>query len=115
MSPQTNVTLPAKFTAGNIINYLAEKNEISKKVVKQMLEDFFTAAETGAVSGQRVPFGNIGKLFIRIRPARGERKGRNPATGAEITIAAKPATCVPKFGFSKSFKEKSLKAQISGK
>ncbi len=37
---------------------------------------------------------------------------RNPATGEEIMIPAKPATKVPRFTFSKVFKEAALKAKV---
>ena len=115
MAKTANVSMPVKFTANNLVSYLAEKNEMSKTVIKQILTDFFYAAEAGSLAGQRVPFGEFGKLFIRIRPAQKARQGRNPATGEEITIKAKPATRVPKFSFSKSFKEKALKAKIQEK
>jgi hypothetical protein len=32
------------------------------------------------------------QLTVRVKPAQKTRKGRNPATGEEITIAAKPAS-----------------------
>ena len=35
------------------------------------------------------------QLTVRVKPAQKKRKGRNPATGEEITIAAKPASVAP--------------------
>ena len=32
------------------------------------------------------------QLAVRVKPAKKKRQGRNPATGEEITIAAKPAS-----------------------
>jgi nucleoid DNA-binding protein len=32
------------------------------------------------------------QLTVRVKPAQKKRQGRNPATGEEITIAAKPAS-----------------------
>jgi hypothetical protein len=32
------------------------------------------------------------QLTVRVRPAQKKRKGRNPGTGEEIEIAAKPAS-----------------------
>jgi hypothetical protein len=32
------------------------------------------------------------QLTVRVKPAQKKRSGRNPATGEEITIAAKPAS-----------------------
>ena len=75
------------------------------------MEDLFDLVAAGVMRGERVAVGKIGKMFIRVRPARPARPGRNPATGEEITIAAKPATKVPRFTFSKTFKELALKAK----
>ena len=36
--------------------------------------------------------GNLVQLTVRLKPATKARQGRNPATGEEITIAAKPAS-----------------------
>ena len=40
---------------------------------------------------EKVRIGDLVQLTVRVRPAQKARKGRNPATGEEITIAAKPA------------------------
>lgn len=104
--------VPEKLTSASMIGYLAEKNGLARKEVKQVLEDLFEVVGTGVMRGERVAIGKIGKMFIRVRPARSARPGRNPLTGEEITIAAKPATKVPRFTFSKTFKESALKAKV---
>jgi DNA-binding protein HU-beta len=104
--------VPEKLTGASMIGYLAEKNGLARKDVKQVLEDLFEIVGTGVMRGERVAIGKIGKMFIRVRPARAARPGRNPLTGEEITIAAKPATKVPRFTFSKTFKESALKAKV---
>ena len=38
--------------------------------------------------------------------------GRNPGTGEEITIAAKPAMFVPALSFSSSMKEKARSVRV---
>jgi DNA-binding protein HU-beta len=103
--------VPDKLTSASLIGYLAEKNGLVRKDVKQVLEDLFEIVGAGVMRGERVALGKIGKMFIRVRPARGARTGRNPLTGQEITIPAKPATKVPRFTFSKTFKEAALKAK----
>jgi DNA-binding protein HU-beta len=40
---------------------------------------------------ERVKIGGLVQLTVRVKPAQKARKGRNPATGEEITIAAKKA------------------------
>lgn len=42
-------------------------------------------------NAQKVRIGGLVQLTVRVKPAQKARKGRNPATGDEITIAAKPA------------------------
>ncbi|MBN2038814.1 MAG: HU family DNA-binding protein [Spirochaetes bacterium] len=111
-SSAKKVKLPEKFTASALVNYISEKNDISKKQAKEIIESLYEAIDAGAMSGQRVPVGHMGKLYIRIKPATKARVGRNPMTGEEIKIPAKKATKIPKFVFSKAFKESSLKAKV---
>ena len=102
---------PDKLTSASMIEYLAEKNSLVRKEVKQVLEDLFEIVGDGVMRGERVALGKMGKMFIRVRPARAAHMGRNPLTGQEIKIPAKPATKVPRFTFSKTFKEAALKAK----
>jgi DNA-binding protein HU-beta len=103
---------PEKFTASSIIQYVADVNNISKKQAKEILENLYDVFSAGVLNGQRVPVGTIGKLYVRVKPATKARLGRNPITGEEIKIPAKKATKVPKFVFSKSFKQATLKANV---
>ena len=107
--------IPDKFTANSISQFIAEKHEIPKKQAKELLEDLYDLINAGVLSGQRVPIGKIGKVFVRVRPATKARLGRNPMTGEEITIPAKKATKVPKFSFTKNFKEEAKKAKVQAK
>ena len=43
-------------------------------------------------NAETVWIGGMVQLAVRVKPAQKQRKGRNPATGEEITIAAKPAS-----------------------
>jgi nucleoid DNA-binding protein len=99
-------TVPEQFTMKSMIAYIASKNGISQKLTRQILEDYIHVVETGILLGTGVPFGKIGKLFLKIRPAQKARVGRNPATGEEITIKAKPETYIPRISFSKHLKER---------
>jgi DNA-binding protein HU-beta len=109
---KASVKVPEKLTGNSIVSYLADKSGLARKDVKQVVEDMFELIATGVMRGERVAIGKMGKAFIRVRPARKARQGRNPLTGAEITIPAKPATKVPRFTFSKVFKEAALKAKV---
>lgn len=109
------VKVPEKFTATSMSSYIAEKHSLSNKQAKEILEDLFGLINAGVLKGERVPLGKIGKIFVRTRPATKARLGRNPMTGEEITIPAKKATKVPKFTFTKNFKEEALKAKVKAK
>ncbi|MBN2400925.1 MAG: HU family DNA-binding protein [Spirochaetes bacterium] len=106
------VKYPEKCTASAIIQYVSEKNDISKKQAKEIIEDLFDVIRAGAINGERVPVGTFGKLYVRVKPATKARIGRNPITGEEIKIPPKKATKVPKFVFNKAFKEASLGAKV---
>lgn len=106
---------PDKFTNQTMANYISEKHEIPKVQARAILEDLFDAINAGVMMGERVPIGAIGKLHVRVKPATKARMGRNPITGEEIKIPAKKATQVPKFSFSKSFKQTAVKAKIKKK
>ena len=43
-------------------------------------------------NAEKVRIGSLVQLTVRVKPAQKARKGRNPATGEEITIAAKQAS-----------------------
>jgi len=112
---EKKVALPQSFTASSMAAYLSEARGLSKKDAKEILEAVFELFEAGVLQGQRVPVGKIGKLYAKVKPATKARKGRNPITGEEMTIPAKKATKVPKFAFTKGFKEEVLKAKIKTK
>ena len=104
---------PSKYTSSAMISYLAAMNELPKAKMREVFESVFEVVEAGVMSGMRVPIGKMGKVYVRLRPAQKARKGRNPLTGEEITIKARPATRVPKFMFTKAFKQTAAKAKVS--
>ncbi|MCL1865516.1 MAG: HU family DNA-binding protein [Spirochaetes bacterium] len=109
---KNRVLLPESYTLNSMADYLAAVKEISKKEAKEILEIVINLIESGVLKGERVPLGKIGKIYAKVKPATKARKGRNPITGEEITIAAKKASIAPKFTFSKGFKDEVLKAKI---
>lgn len=104
--------MPDKFTMTTMIAYVADKSDISKKQAKDSIESFIEVFTGGILAGNRVPFGTIGKAYVRERPATKKRMGRNPKTGETVVIPAKPAVRVPKFIYGKAFKESAKKAKI---
>ena len=79
-------------TQTQLVNAVAERAELSKSDAKRALAalDEIVLEELG--NAQRVRIGGLVQLTVRLKPAQKSRKGRNPATGEEITIAAKPAS-----------------------
>jgi nucleoid DNA-binding protein len=114
-SVKTKIAFPERFTAQTIAKYISEKHEMPRARAQEIIDDIFDVINAGVIKGERVPVGKFGKLFIKVKPATKERLGRNPLTGEEITIAAKKATKVPKFTFSKNYKEIALKAVLKSK
>lgn len=78
---------------------LAASAEITKKQAGLIYETLLDIAYTGAKDPKGIMLPGLGKLIKVKRPA---RKGRNPATGAEIKI---PAKTVAKFRLAKAAKD----------
>ena len=72
-------------TKTELINVVAEKAELSKKDAGKAVESVIDAVVEALVKGEKVQLVGFGTFEVKER---GERKGRNPQTGAEITIAA---------------------------
>ncbi len=79
-------------TQTQLIAAVADRAELSKNDAKRALAalDEIVLEELG--NAQKVRVGGLVQLTVRVKPASKARKGRNPATGEEITIAAKPAS-----------------------
>jgi nucleoid DNA-binding protein len=97
---------PDQFTLRSVVRYIADRHGVTQVTARGIIDDYLSTVETGALLGRRVPLGSIGRLFLGVRDAQKARMGRNPATGAEILIPAKPKTAVPKISFSAAFKER---------
>jgi nucleoid DNA-binding protein len=102
----------AQFTTKSIVSHVAAKNGITQVRAKKIIDDYIYIIESGLLLNERVPLGRIGRLLLKLRPAQKARVGRNPKTGEEVTIKAKPEKPVPKMAFSKYIKEKSANARI---
>ena len=79
-------------TQSQMIAAVADRAEMSKADAKRALDalDEIVLQELG--NAQKVRLGGLVQLTVRVKPATKKRTGRNPATGEEITIAAKPAS-----------------------
>lgn len=87
-------------TKSQIIQHIAEKNEISRKGAAGILESLAALAYKEAKNSFTLP--GLGKLVLVNRKA---RMGRNPQTGQPIKI---PAKRVVKFRVAKAAKDSIL-------
>lgn len=69
----------------DLIDHLAEQQQITKASAKQAIEAVLAAITDAAVKGDEISLPGFGKFKVASRAA---REGRNPATGATIKIAA---------------------------
>ena len=78
-------------TQSQLAAEVADRAELSRADVKRVLAALEEVVLEELGNAEKVKIGNLVQLAVRVRPATKARKGRNPATGEEITIAAKPA------------------------
>ena len=71
-----------------LVASMAEKSQISKKDAEKALNAFVDSVEEALINGEKVQLVGFGSFEVRTRA---ERKGRNPQTKEEITIAASKA------------------------
>ncbi len=77
----------------------------TKKQAQMIVEAFLDTIVKTMARGEDVAITGFGTFRVARQPARAARKGRNPMTGAEIMIAAKPPSVKPKFRAGKLLKE----------
>jgi DNA-binding protein HU-beta len=78
-------------TQTQLAHEVADRAEVSRIEAKRMLSALEEVVLEELGNAEKVKIGGLVQLAVRVRPATQARKGRNPATGEEITIAAKPA------------------------
>jgi len=90
----------------DILNALAEATGHSRKEVGAVIDALEALIAANISDGPGV-FNLPGmlKIYVHERPATKERLGRNPATGEEIKIAARPAKKVVKVRALKKLKD----------
>jgi nucleoid DNA-binding protein len=79
-------------TQTQMVTEVADRAQLSKSDAKRALAALDEIVLEQLGNAQKVRIGGLVQLTVRIKPAQKKRKGRNPATGQEIEIAAKPAS-----------------------
>ena len=82
-----------------LVDSVAKATGLTKKDATAAVDAVFTSIEEALKNGEKVQLIGFGNFEVRERAA---RKGRNPQTGKEITIAASK---VPAFKAGKALKE----------
>ena len=98
---------PGQFDKKSMVKYLADNNDVSPENCQGHPRRLRHPAGIRNADGKnRCPWVQLGRLSLSLKPVRKARVGRNPATGEEITIPAKPAHMAPVFKFSSRSKER---------
>ena len=79
-------------TQSQLVTAVAERADLSKADAKRALEALDDIVLDELSNAQKVRIGGLVQLNVRVKPSQKARKGRNPATGEEITIGPKPAS-----------------------
>ena len=81
-------------TQTQLATAVADRAELSKTDAKRALAALEEVVLEQLGNAEKDSDWGMVQLVVRVKPAQKQRKGRNPATGEEITIAAKPASVV---------------------
>jgi DNA-binding protein HU-beta len=84
--------VPVPLTQTQLATAVADRTGLSKADAKRAMEALEDVVLEEIGNAEKVRIGGLVQLTVRVKPAQKARKGRNPATGEEITIAAKPAS-----------------------
>ena len=83
-------------TQTQLADAVAEKSGLSRADAKKAIAALEEVVLSEIGNAEKVKIGGVVQLDVRVRPATDARPGRNPATGEEITISAKPASVAVK-------------------
>ena len=92
-------------TKGQIMTQIADRTDLPKRDVQAVFEELEGVMTKSLKQNKEFSLPGICKMTVKKKPARKARKGRNPFTGEEIMIKAKPASKVVKIRPLKKVKE----------
>jgi DNA-binding protein HU-beta len=79
-------------TQSQLVNEVADRADLSRRDAKAAIEALENIVLEQLSNAEKVRIGGVVQLVVRVKEATKARPGRNPATGEEITISAKPAS-----------------------
>jgi nucleoid DNA-binding protein len=86
-------------TKADLVDALAVETELSKRQVGELVDLLLDGIRDALIAGDKVQLIPFGSFVVRERK---KREGRNPKTGAKITIAARR---VPAFSAGKGLRD----------
>ena len=86
-------------TKADLIEVLADKNDMSKRQVGELIDGLLDEIEGALRKGEKVALIPFGSFEVRQRK---RREGRNPKTGEKLII---PARKVPAFSAGKGLRD----------
>lgn len=78
-------------TKSQMVSALAEKSDLTRAQVVLLLEELTKLVCVELRGSRPVTIPGLVKVSVKHKPATPARQGRNPFTGAAMTIKAKPA------------------------
>jgi DNA-binding protein HU-beta len=79
-------------TQTQLASEVADRSGLTKSDAKAALTALEVIVLEQVADADMVRIGGVVQLVVRVKEATKPRQGRNPATGEEITISAKPAS-----------------------
>jgi DNA-binding protein HU-beta len=79
-------------TQMQLASEVADRSGLTKNDAKAALTALEEIVLEQLADAEKVRIGGVVQLVVRVKEASKPRQGRNPATGEEITISAKPAS-----------------------
>ena len=79
-------------TQSQLADAVAERADTTRADAKRFLTALEEVVLDEIANAQKVKIGSIVQFTVRLKPATKARQRRNPATGEQITISAKPAS-----------------------
>lgn len=83
-------------TQSQLVGEVAERAGLPKSEAKAVLDALEEVVLDQLAEAEKVKIGGVVQLTVRVKEPTKARKGRNPATGEEITIGPKPASVTVK-------------------
>ena len=83
-------------TQTQLAGEVADRSGLTKSDAKAALAALEEIVLEQLADAEKVRIGGVVQLVVRVKEATKPRQGRNPATGEEITISAKPASVAVK-------------------